>query len=101
MAQGDLQYLGAQQRRVISGLPYITKSVESRLYSMDDCLRIARGSREETLQVVQSELGSLAVATLVRAVGIEEEGITCHKLPLFLVIDKRLLHAERNVQRCA
>src|SRR5262245_19121057 len=97
----DLPYLGAEQCRVISGLLYITKSVESRLYSLYDCLRIARGSREETLQVEQPELGSLTITTFVRAVGIEQKGITCHKLLLFLVIDKRLLHAEGNVQRCA
>jgi len=64
-------------------------------------LRIAMGSREKMLQVEQPELCSLTVATFVRAVGIEEECITCHKLPLFLVIGKRLLNAERNVQRCA
>src|SRR4029450_3640761 len=40
----DLPYLGAEQCRVISGLLYITKSVESRLYSLYDRLRIARGS---------------------------------------------------------
>src|SRR5262245_12971951 len=97
----DLPYLGAEQCRVISGLLYITKSVESRLYSLYDRLRIARGSREETLQVEQPELGSLTVTTFVRAVGIEQQGITRPKLLLFLMIDKRLLHAERNVQRCA
>src|SRR5262245_61340425 len=63
----DLQYLSAEQCRIISGLPDITKRVKSCLYSLDDRLRIARGSREETLQVEQPELCALTIATFVRA----------------------------------
>jgi hypothetical protein len=41
------------------------------------------------------------VLAFIRAVGIEQQCITCHKLPLFLVIDERLLNAEGKVRRCA
>ena len=99
--KGDLQYLGAEQRCVILGPSYITKSVESRLYGMHDCLRIAGCGRKETLQAGQPELSPLHILAFVRAVGIEQKCISCHKLPLFLVIGKRLLHTEGNVQRCA
>src|SRR5262245_48918081 len=97
----DLEYLGTQQCRVISGPPYITKSVESRLYAMHDCLRIARCSRKETSQVRHTKLDPLEVLAFVRAIGIEQQGITCHKLPFFLMIGKRLLNAKRDVRLCA
>ena len=97
----DLQYLGAEQCRIILGPAHITKSVESHLYGMHDCLRIAGCGRKEMLQTGQSELRPLRVLAFVRAVGIEQKCISCHKLPLFLVIGKRLLHAEGNVRRCA
>src|SRR5262245_9344041 len=98
--RGDLQHLGTEQRRVIGHPLRITESVESRLESRHDCLRITRRCREETRQVGEAELGPLAITPFVRAVGVEQEGIACHKLPLFLAIGERLLNAERNIRRC-
>src|SRR5262245_26392137 len=63
----DLQYLGAEQCRIILGPAHITKSVESRLYGMHDCLRIAGCGRKEMLQTGQSELRPLRVLAFVRA----------------------------------
>jgi len=50
--------------------------------------------------VGEPELCPLAVTTFVRAIGIEQECITCYKLPLFLVIGERFLNAKGNIRRC-